>query len=102
MISLSVRRTLFAPESETARIGGISIPDWSDVGGVRLLSAVDYYEDAAFNALQLDDLLADVRAWREYEQLRRDPEQRLSMIERVETVLAAANKARSYVVFLSL
>ena len=87
VISLSARRTLFAPESEIAGIGGISIPDWSDVTGVGLLSAVDYYEDAAFNALQLTDLLVDIRAWRDFENHREDPEQRSPMIEQIENVL---------------
>ncbi len=102
MISLSIRRTLCAPESEVDRVPGVSIPDWDDVPGVRLLRALDYYEDAAFNHHLLADLIAELELWQQFEASRGDPESRVNMIGNIRQTLTSAVAGRRYAVFLSL
>lgn len=102
MITVSARTTLFASDSEVAAVVGVSIPDWNEVQGARLLRSVDYYEDAAFNYHLLGDLLEELDSWRTYEDRRDDPHARVDKINEIAEVSRRALETCGYIVFLSL
>ncbi|MEM9519346.1 MAG: hypothetical protein AAGA37_08505 [Actinomycetota bacterium] len=100
MISFSLRRTLFSPESELARVAGLTIPSWDAIPAADLLRAVDYYDDAVFNRYQLDALVAEIHHWLAYEADRGDPEGRREKILELEPVLRGRSRSGGYAVFL--
>jgi hypothetical protein len=102
MITVSIRVTASDPASEVDRIGGLSIPDWDEVPGIELLSAVDYYEDASFNARQLSTLALDLERWASFEADRGDPHSRCGVIVTVRSAVEVARKRGISVVFLGL
>lgn len=99
MVTLSMRNTVFFAADDDLRVTGISLPDWGEVVGARLLRSITDSEVAVFNCHLLGDLLGELDHWERFEADRGDPDVRLGTIEQIRQSLAAPKKYGHYAIF---